>query len=628
MRADQRSDSLGGQGPRRRDLRTLRRGTPPWEESGPPVARCRGVRRAYHRAPWPPTCPAGTPTASPARRARTSSSTPTTRSTGTRGAPRRSTGRASSTGRSSSRSATRPATGATSWSASRSRTRPPPPSLNDRFVAIKVDREERPDLDALYMGAVQAMTGPGRLADERVPDARRPAVLRRHLLPGHAAPRHAVVPPGARGRPPGVDRTQRTEVERAGGRLVEALVEQQRVGAGGWRAARPRGARHRGDRDRAGVRPGQRRLGRRAQVPAADDDRGAAPAARRASGDARPLAIARREPRRDGGGRHPRPAGRRVPPLRHGRALARAPLRADALRQRPARPRLRPRVGAHRRSGRTSTSSTGTLDYLLRELRTPEGGFAASQDADTDGEEGATFVWSAAEVREVLGEDGRAVLGGVRGHRRRNWEGHTILSRVRDDAELAERFGLAPTEVAARLAAARAPAARGPGAPAAARARRQGARGLERARDRGVRGRRAVDGGGGPAHCGGRRRGTWRRRGSRPTAVTGSLLGADGRLRRSWKDGRASADGVLEDYANLADGLLALYEATGDERWYRDGRRGWSRRSWPGSRTRPAGSGTRPTTARRWSPGRAASRTTRSRRAGRWRRRCCSGSRR
>ncbi len=51
-------------------------------------------------------------------------------------------------------------------------------------------------------------------------------------------------------------------------------------------------------------------------------------------------------------------------------------------------------------------------------------------------------------------------------------------------------------------------------------------------------------------------------------AVTGALLGADGRLRRSWKDGRASADGVLEDYADLADGLLATYEATGEERWF------------------------------------------------------------
>ena len=47
----------------------------------------------------------------------------------------------------------------------------------------------------------------------------------------------------------------------------------------------------------------------------------------------------------------------------------------------------------------------GTLDYLLRELRRDDGTFAASQDADTDGEEGGTFVWSAAEIREVLGDD-------------------------------------------------------------------------------------------------------------------------------------------------------------------------------------------------------------------------------
>ena len=52
------------------------------------------------------------------------------------------------------------------------------------------------------------------------------------------------------------------------------------------------------------------------------------------------------------------------------------------------------------------------------------------------------------------------------------------------------------------------------------------------------------------------------------TAVLTGLLRADGRLRRSWKDGRATADGVLEDHADLAEGLLALYEATLDERWF------------------------------------------------------------
>jgi uncharacterized protein YyaL (SSP411 family) len=52
--------------------------------------------------------------------------------------------------------------------------------------------------------------------------------------------------------------------------------------------------------------------------------------------------------------------------------------------------------------------------------------------------------------------------------------------------------------------------------------------------------------------------------------VLGGLRDAPGRLHRSWKGGRASADGVLDDYADLAEGLLALYEATADERWFRD----------------------------------------------------------
>ena len=49
------------------------------------------------------------------------------------------------------------------------------------------------------------------------------------------------------------------------------------------------------------------------------------------------------------------------------------------------------------------------LDYLLRELALPDGAFAASQDADTDGVEGLTFIWTAAEIRDVLGDDADAV---------------------------------------------------------------------------------------------------------------------------------------------------------------------------------------------------------------------------
>ena len=65
------------------------------------------------------------------------------------------------TSRSSCRSATRRATGATSWSTSRSRTRRSPTLLNRDFVSIKVDREERPDVDRVYMSFVQATTGSG-----------------------------------------------------------------------------------------------------------------------------------------------------------------------------------------------------------------------------------------------------------------------------------------------------------------------------------------------------------------------------------------------------------------------------------------------------------------------------------
>ena len=97
------------------------------------------------------------PTASPRRARPTFCSTATTRSTGTPGATRPSPPRAPPTSRSSCPSATPPATGATSWSTSPSRTRRIAALMNELFVNIKVDREERPDVDAIYMNAIQVM---------------------------------------------------------------------------------------------------------------------------------------------------------------------------------------------------------------------------------------------------------------------------------------------------------------------------------------------------------------------------------------------------------------------------------------------------------------------------------------
>src|SRR5215211_7202785 len=98
--------------------------------------------------------------------------------------------------------------------------------LNDRFVPIKVDREERPDLDQLYMGAVQAMTGQGGwpMSVFLAPDGR--PFFGGTYFPD--APRHGM--PSFRQVLEGVRRAwteQRAEVEAAGGRLVQALVDSQ-----------------------------------------------------------------------------------------------------------------------------------------------------------------------------------------------------------------------------------------------------------------------------------------------------------------------------------------------------------------------------------------------------------------
>ena len=146
--------------------------------------------------------------------------------------------------------------------------------LNGRFVSVKVDREERPDLDQVYMAAVQGDDRRWRLADVGVPDAGRAALLRGTYFPNEA--RHGM--PSFVQVLEGVDRAwreQRGEVEGAGQRLVEALVAQNRVAA--VAAARPRPARCGDGRDRGVVRHPQRRV-ERPRVPAADDDRVPAPA--------------------------------------------------------------------------------------------------------------------------------------------------------------------------------------------------------------------------------------------------------------------------------------------------------------------------------------------------------------
>ena len=182
---------------------------------------------------------------------------------------------------------------------------------------------------------------PRRLADDGLPHAGRGAVLRRHVLPARAAARAARVPAGARRDRRGVSRRSASDVAKQAHALVDALGR-TRAAAAVERAA-DRGAPHRG-RARA-ARAVRRALGRlrpRAEVPARIDDSSSC-SARGALDMVRGTldGMARR--------RHVRPRRRRLPPLLGRRAVARAALREDALRQRAARSGVPARLARDRR---------------------------------------------------------------------------------------------------------------------------------------------------------------------------------------------------------------------------------------------------------------------------------------
>ncbi len=166
-----------------------------------------------------------------------------------------------------------------------------------------------------------------------------------------------------------------------------------------------------------------------------------------------------------------------------------------------------------------------TLDYLLRELRLPEGGFASAQDADTDGVEGLTFTWTPEEgVREELlhpFEDGRFIIRGelAEEERRQLFELREQRPKpARDDKAIAAWNGLA---LAALAEAGR---------------RFQRADYLDAARELGE-------------------------------FLLGPLSTGQGRLHRTFRGGEAKGIGYLEDYADVANGLLELHVATGELRY-------------------------------------------------------------
>jgi hypothetical protein len=197
-------------------------------------------------------------------------------------------------------------------------------------------------------------------------------------------------------------------------------------------------------------------------------------------------------------------------------------------------------------------------DYILREMTHPQGGFYATTDADSEGEEGRFFVWSKSELESLLGDDARIAIEYWGVSSRGNFEGHNILNVPNDDALAAGRLGMSVQALHLRLARIR-------DVLFAVRSQRvppglddkiitawnglmlaslaEAARILDRA-DYRTAAVRAAD------------------------FLLTSLRRADGRLYRTFKDGSATGLGYLEDYANAAYALIDVYALTFDENYY------------------------------------------------------------
>ncbi|MGN6202540.1 MAG: thioredoxin domain-containing protein [Solirubrobacterales bacterium] len=204
----------------------------------------------------------------------------------------------------------------------------------------------------------------------------------------------------------------------------------------------------------------------------------------------------------------------------------------------------------------------GTLDWMLREMRGPEGGFYSALDADSEGEEGKFYVWTPEQIQEVLAADPNCIKfpGQEAGNLMQFWgvteegnfEGANILHRA-SGAEAPEPEGYAEARQALYEA----------------------------------RSQRVWPG------LDDKRLTSWNALAIEALADAGAVLGRNdyldaaracasflleqlrdesGNLLRTYKDGRAHLNAYLEDHAFLLEALLTLYEATFEERWFSEAR--------------------------------------------------------
>ncbi|GMQ79359.1 MAG: thioredoxin domain-containing protein [Anaerolineae bacterium] len=200
-----------------------------------------------------------------------------------------------------------------------------------------------------------------------------------------------------------------------------------------------------------------------------------------------------------------------------------------------------------------------TLDWVLREMRHNDGGFYSSLDADSEGEEGKFYVWNPGQIREILGDEAELFSQYYDISEGGNWEGKSILNVPRTISEVARNSGLDEADLLDKLKDNRRKVL-------ASRSRRVWP-GLDDKILTSWNGLMLAS----LAEAG--------RDLHRADYLSAAVKNAefifkymrheDGRLWRTWKEGsRGKYNAYLEDYTFLADGLIALYQSTFDSRWY------------------------------------------------------------
>jgi uncharacterized protein YyaL (SSP411 family) len=198
-----------------------------------------------------------------------------------------------------------------------------------------------------------------------------------------------------------------------------------------------------------------------------------------------------------------------------------------------------------------------TLDYVLRDMTSPEGGFYSAEDADSEGEEGKFYVWTPKEIEGVLDpDDAKLALRYWDVTEQGNFEGKNILNVPRPPEVVADEFALSTEELWGRIVGIR-----------------EKLLAFREERVRPGRDEKVLAAWNGlmlrafalAARVTGRE--DYREAAVKNATFLLENMKTDGRLHRSHKDGRARFNGYLEDYAMVADGLVGLYEATFETRW-------------------------------------------------------------